>query len=722
MANLSNINNKFLVTDEGKVGIGITAPTGILHTDQTFSGYAPVTFKNSVTNQGQFVELITSTDEGSKYTGIESKSLQTGNGWKVWGGGNNFGEMYLSVSGAHAIVIKSDLKVGIGTTDPNVKLRIAGTQGNPATSGSTSTGFLSLYGAGASHGLMMGVQNVSPFGSWIQAQDKSNHATNYNLLLNPNGGNVGIGTASPGTYGPATGTVKLDVKSGDIIRSGFNNPANSWIGFTSLPGYAANSYPSVTSKSSIHFANNDKYCAFLEGTDTYFGILNSASTTKVFLATGSQNSYLAGSGNVGIGTTTPDAKLEVEGNVNSGFFSVYAKNTNAGSSAYVSKKWLNNDAGFGEIWRNSSARNGGAGNTASSFNMYNSNDIHFWSSGIHTMALVNNNVGIGTTLPATSYGFSRTLEIQGAANAEINISQSNNSKDWSLGIVNGANYQQTTSGQDYIWIIGGSEKMRITSGGDFGFNETIITNPYSQSNFTDLNIDGVWGGVISFKLGGSEKGWIGQRNSGNAGMALGASAGQPLYFATNGNNTRMVILSGGNVGIGTTDPETKLEVAGSIASGTATAPTQLTYKGNQIKGFVHNFDKAKSANTGTAVNVTLVDISGIGNFHQAMFYVQYGTRLQSLSDNVTGVVVRAYGVNRFNGGTLQVTETSAIAGSSNSLTHALVNVEIVSNTQYRLRIEFSSTIGGSSFASGLINGFAVSDSFPTITFAEGTAG
>ena len=36
MANLSNINNKFLVTDGGKVGIGITAPTGILHTDQTF--------------------------------------------------------------------------------------------------------------------------------------------------------------------------------------------------------------------------------------------------------------------------------------------------------------------------------------------------------------------------------------------------------------------------------------------------------------------------------------------------------------------------------------------------------------------------------------------------------------------------------------------------------------------------------------------------------------
>ena len=91
-----------------------------------------------------------------------------------------------------------------------------------------------------------------------------------------------------------------------------------------------------------------------------------------------------------------------------------------------------------------------------------------------------------------------------------------------------------------------TQRMRITSGGDFGFNETTITNPYSQTNFTDLNIDGTWGGVISFKLGGTEKGWIGQRSSGNAGMALGASSGQELFFYTDGQNERMKITSSGN--------------------------------------------------------------------------------------------------------------------------------------------------------------------------------
>ena len=94
-----------------------------------------------------------------------------------------------------------------------------------------------------------------------------------------------------------------------------------------------------------------------------------------------------------------------------------------------------------------------------------------------------------------------------------------------------------------------------------GIGTQTISNPYSQTNFTDLNIDGVWGGVISFKLGGTEKGWIGQRNSGNGGMALGSSSGNSLYLNSGGNNSRMEFTSAGHVVVNPTGTTTDFTVS-----------------------------------------------------------------------------------------------------------------------------------------------------------------
>jgi hypothetical protein len=101
---------------------------------------------------------------------------------------------------------------------------------------------------------------------------------------------------------------------------------------------------------------------------------------------------------------------------------------------------------------------------------------------------------------------------------------------------------------------GSSNRLKI------GMGTGTITNPYSQNNFTDLNLDGIWGGVISFKLGGTEYGWIGQRNSGNGDMIVGASSGQSLFLASNGNTSRIELTDAGNVVVNPTGADNDFRV------------------------------------------------------------------------------------------------------------------------------------------------------------------
>ena len=92
-------------------------------------------------------------------------------------------------------------QTGIGTTSPINKLDIFAVKADPATSGASANGNLRLGATGSNnHVLDFGLSSSSTY-SWIQARDKSNYAAvnSYNLLLNPNGGNVGIGTTAPTT-------------------------------------------------------------------------------------------------------------------------------------------------------------------------------------------------------------------------------------------------------------------------------------------------------------------------------------------------------------------------------------------------------------------------------------------------------------------------------------------------------------------------------------------
>jgi hypothetical protein len=101
--------------------------------------------------------------------------------------------------------------IGIGTTSPEGKLTIKGTSAQPLTSGTTANSLLQLVGSLGAE-INIGSNTVTGgYGSYIQVSD-NNLAVPYQLNLQPNGGNVLIGTNTDAGF-------RLDVNGTGIYRN-----------------------------------------------------------------------------------------------------------------------------------------------------------------------------------------------------------------------------------------------------------------------------------------------------------------------------------------------------------------------------------------------------------------------------------------------------------------------------------------------------------------------
>jgi hypothetical protein len=174
-------------TSSGNVGIGNT---------ETFQAGQSLSVGAGSSNSGVTIYSGTAS-QGRIYFGDTTTGAGQRAGQLYYDHSND--SMFIATGGDNPrVTVNSSGLVGIGTTDPKTRLQSSGggTLNAPSLGSSSTNAPLYLTNNDTAYGLVVG--NSSADGHvWLQAQRTDGTATAYNITLNEAGGNVGIGTDSP---------------------------------------------------------------------------------------------------------------------------------------------------------------------------------------------------------------------------------------------------------------------------------------------------------------------------------------------------------------------------------------------------------------------------------------------------------------------------------------------------------------------------------------------
>ncbi len=401
----------------------------------------------------------------------------------------------LGANGASTIIALDNGNVGIGAANPAVKLEVAGSiraggagitnpslslLANSATTVATSIGYANTAGAlSSSAAIGDTVFRTDNAGKLHFQSGTSGAALTINAV-----NNVGIGQPNPGFPLNFASTL------GDKISLYGNAGAHFGFGI----------------QGSLLQIHTD-----LSGSDIAFGYGSSSALTELM--------RIKGTGNVGIGTTTPGATLDVNGSVRA-----------AGASGFTFSG--------GDL------------------------DGGLFSPADGTVTLLTNaterlrvnssgNIGIGTTTPGAK------LDVNGSVRAAGGSGFTFSGGDADGGLFSPADGIVTLQTNN-------AERVRIDSSGNVGIGTTTPVAPISLANVLGQKIT-LWGQTSSSNYGLGIQGGLLQIHSAESASDIAFGYGSSASFGET-----MRIKGNGTVGIGTNAPSKgKVEIAGWVNSNPA---------------------------------------------------------------------------------------------------------------------------------------------------------